>query len=40
MAKGLVSPVTGWNSPTYAQKEPALSFAVEISGAGTVKFRN
>jgi len=35
---GPVSPIVGWVSPTYAQKEPALSFAVEASGAGTVKF--
>jgi Heparinase II/III-like protein/Heparinase II/III N-terminus len=36
--EGLVSPIVGWYSPTYAQKEPGLSFAVEASGAGTVKF--
>ncbi len=36
--EGLVLPITGWYSPTYAHKEPALSFAVEASGAGTVKF--
>jgi hypothetical protein len=35
---GFVSPVMGWFSPSYAQKEPALSFALNVSGLGTVKF--
>lgn len=36
---GLVLPQAGWISPTYGHKEPALSFAVEISGAGTIVFK-
>jgi hypothetical protein len=35
---GPVLPQAGWISPTYGRKEPALSFAVEVSGAGTVSF--
>jgi hypothetical protein len=35
---GLVLPQAGWISPSYGRKEPALSFAVEVSGAGTVSF--
>jgi hypothetical protein len=36
--EGSISPIMGWYSPAYAYKEPALSFAVEASGAGTVNF--
>jgi hypothetical protein len=35
---GVVSPIMGWYSLTYGQKEPALSFAMEVTGAGAVKF--
>jgi hypothetical protein len=35
--EGYVSPILGWYSPSYAQKEPALSLAVEISNNGIVK---
>jgi hypothetical protein len=34
----LVLPQAGWISLTYGRKEPALSFAVEVTGAGTVSF--
>ena len=33
-----VSPIRGWFSPTYAQKEPALSLAIEVKASETVKF--
>jgi hypothetical protein len=36
--EGLVSPIMGWYSPSYGQKEPALSFDVNVSGVGSVKF--
>jgi len=36
--EGLVSPIRGWASPTYGVKIPALSFAVEVISAETVKF--
>jgi hypothetical protein len=31
-------PVRGWNSPTYAQKVPALSLAMEIKSPNDVQF--
>jgi hypothetical protein len=34
-----VSPCTGWFSPSYGEKEPALSLVVEGSGKGTVRFK-
>ncbi len=34
----LVLPQAGWISPTYGRKEPALSFAVDVTGAGPVSF--
>jgi hypothetical protein len=36
--EGMVSPIMGWYSPSYGQKEPAHSFAVNVSGVGSVKF--
>ena len=39
VGEGHISPQEGWCSPTYGQKEPALSFAVKGSGAGTVQFK-
>jgi hypothetical protein len=38
VGEGLVLPQAGWISPSYGRKEPALSFAVEGSGAGPVSF--
>jgi len=35
-----VLPQAGWISPTYGRKEPALSFAVEVTGTGTVSFKS
>jgi Heparinase II/III-like protein/Heparinase II/III N-terminus len=39
VGEGHISPQEGWCSLTYGQKEPALSFAVKGSGAGTVQFK-
>ncbi|MBU4352965.1 MAG: hypothetical protein KJ939_07860, partial [Nanoarchaeota archaeon] len=36
--EGPVLPIRGWASPTYGVKIPALSFAVEVTSAETVKF--
>jgi hypothetical protein len=35
---GPADPVRGWVSPTYAQKVPALSLAIEVESAGNVNF--
>jgi len=36
--EGMVSPIMGWYSPTYGQKEPALSLTVDVSAAVTTRF--
>lgn len=38
IGEGPEYPQTGWFSPIYGRKEPALSIAVEASGIGTVSF--
>jgi hypothetical protein len=35
---GVVLPQAGWVSASYGRKEPALSFAVDVSALGTVSF--
>ncbi|MBE9524911.1 MAG: alginate lyase family protein [Chloroflexi bacterium] len=35
--RGTVSPTQGWMSPTYGQKVPALSFAVDVEGSFPLK---
>ncbi len=36
--EGPVLPIRGWASPTYGVKIPALSFALEVTSAETIKF--
>jgi hypothetical protein len=35
---GLLLPIMGWYSPSYGQKKPALSVALDVSGSETAKF--
>jgi hypothetical protein len=38
LGAGAPDPVRGWVSPTYAQKIPALSLAIEVESSGNVTF--
>ena len=38
--EGLVSPIFGWTSPTYNEKIPALSLAIEVQSDRNVNFKS